>query len=54
MKIENRMEKKIKSVSYAFYSDVYNKILTKEAKITGDSGVICAIAAIWQKPNDFV
>ena len=36
IKIQNRLDKKIKTVSYAFYSDVYNKILTKESKIEGD------------------
>ncbi len=36
VKIQNRLDKKIKSISYAFYSDVYNEILTKEAKILGD------------------
>ena len=36
VKIQNRVEKRIKSISYTFYSAVYNKILTKEAKIEGD------------------
>ncbi len=36
VKIQNRLDKKIKSVTYCFYSDVYNKLLTKEAKIEGD------------------
>ncbi len=36
VKIENRLDKKIKSISYCFYSDVYNKLITKEAKIEGD------------------
>lgn len=36
VKIQNRVDKKIKSVSYTFYSSVYNKLLTKEAKIEGD------------------
>ena len=38
VKIQNRVDKKIKSISYKFYSSVYNKLLTKEAKIEG--GVI--------------
>ena len=36
VKIKNNVDKKIKSISYVFYSDVYNKILTKEAKLKGD------------------
>ncbi len=36
VKIQNRLDKKIKSISYCFYSDVYNKLITKEAKIEGD------------------
>lgn len=36
MRIKNRTEKRITGISYVFYSDVYNKVLTKEAKIQGD------------------
>lgn len=36
VKIQNRMDKKIKTVTYSFYSTVFNKILTKDAKIEGD------------------
>ncbi len=36
VKIQNRMDKKIKSISYTFYSPVYNKLLTKEARIEGN------------------
>ena len=35
VKIQNRVDKKIKSVSYTFYSSVYNKLLTKDAVIEG-------------------
>lgn len=38
VKMENRSDKKIKGISFEFYSDVYNKILEKTAKIEG--GVI--------------
>jgi hypothetical protein len=36
VKIKNNVDKKIKSISYVFYSDVFNKVLTKEAKLKGD------------------
>ncbi len=36
VKIKNNVDKKIKKISYVFYSDVYNKVITKEAKIKGD------------------
>jgi len=36
VKINNKETKAIKKISYSFYSDVYNKILTKEATIKGD------------------
>ena len=36
VKIKNNVDKKIKSISYVFYSDVYNKILTKQAQLKGD------------------
>ena len=36
VKIQNRTDKKIKTISYTFYSSVYNKLLTKEAKLEGD------------------
>ena len=36
VKIKNNVDKKIKSISYVFYSSVYNKILTKEAQLKGD------------------
>ena len=35
VKIKNRAGKKIKKVSYVFYSDVFNRVLTKEAKMNG-------------------
>lgn len=35
VKIKNRAAKKIAKVSYVFYSDVYNHIVTKEAKMEG-------------------
>ena len=36
VKIRNNMSKGIKSVSYVFYSEVFNKVITKEAKVVGD------------------
>ena len=36
VKIKNNTDKKIKKVSYVFFSDVYNRILTKEAKMDGN------------------
>ena len=35
VKIQNRENKKIKNISYTFYSSVFNKLLTKDAKIEG-------------------
>ena len=35
VKIKNKAEKKITGVSYKYYTDVFNKILTKEAKLEG-------------------
>ena len=35
VKIENKLNKQIKHVYYEFYSEVYNKLLEKEAKIQG-------------------
>ena len=35
VKIKNRADKKIKKISYVFYSDVFNRVLTKEATIDG-------------------
>jgi hypothetical protein len=35
VKIKNNSDKKVKSISYQFYSEVYNKVLTKEAKVEG-------------------
>lgn len=36
VKVKNNTDKKIKKISYVFYSDVYNRILTKEAQLKGD------------------
>ena len=36
VKIKNRTDKKIKRISYVFYSDVFNRILNKDAKMDGD------------------
>jgi len=36
VKIKNRTDKKIKKISYVFYSEVFNRVLTKEAKMDGD------------------
>ncbi len=36
VKIENKSDKKIKHVFYKFYSPVFNKVLEKEAKVSGD------------------
>jgi hypothetical protein len=36
LKYHNKTDKKIKKISYKFYSSVYNKVLEKEAKIEGD------------------
>jgi hypothetical protein len=37
MKVQNNSKvKSIKSIHYKFYSPVFNKVLEKEAKITGD------------------
>jgi hypothetical protein len=36
VKLKNNLNKDIKSVSFVFYSDVFNKVLTKDAKIQGD------------------
>ena len=36
VRILNKENKTIKKVSYKFYSDVYNKIMTKEATVKGD------------------
>ena len=35
VKIKNNVDKKITGVSYKFYSEVFNKVLTKEAKVEG-------------------
>ena len=35
VKIKNLVDKKIKKVSYVYYSDIHNKIVTKEAVIIG-------------------
>ncbi len=35
VKIENHLNKQIKKVHYQYYSDVYNRIVEKEAKIQG-------------------
>lgn len=35
VKIKNKSDKKIKQISYVFYSDVFNRVLTKEAKLDG-------------------
>jgi hypothetical protein len=37
VKIKNRADKKITKVSYVFYSDVFNRVLTKDAKMDGDA-----------------
>ncbi len=36
VKLQNNTSKNIKSIYYKFYSPVFNKIIEKEAKITGD------------------
>jgi hypothetical protein len=36
VKIKNNTDKKIKAISYKFYSEVFNKIITKEAQLKGD------------------
>lgn len=36
VRIKNRQERQITSVSYVYYSRTYNKILTKQARIIGD------------------
>jgi hypothetical protein len=36
VKIKNNVDKKIKEVSYVFYSDVFNKVITKKAQLKGD------------------
>ena len=36
VKIKNNVDKKIKGISYVFYSGVYNKVLTKQAQLKGD------------------
>lgn len=36
VKIKNKVNKKITKISYVYYSQVYNKILTKEAQIQGE------------------
>jgi hypothetical protein len=36
VKIKNKMNNKVTGVSYKFYSEVFNKIITKEAKIQGN------------------
>lgn len=38
VKIKNKVNQKISKISYVFYSEVYNQVLTKEAQIVG--GVI--------------
>ncbi len=35
VKINNKEDKKITRITYSFYSDVFNKVLTKEADIKG-------------------
>ncbi len=37
VKIKNNVNKKIKEVHYKFYSEVYNRVLTKEAKVEGNT-----------------
>lgn len=36
VKIKNKGDKKIKSVSYKFYSEVFNRVIEKEAKVQGN------------------
>ncbi len=36
LKFHNKSDKKVKKISYMFYSEVYNKILEKDAKIQGN------------------
>jgi hypothetical protein len=36
VKLDNHADKRIKSVSYKFYSAVFNRILERDAKIEGD------------------
>ena len=36
VKLNNKVNKGIKKISYKYYSEVYNRIITKEAQIKGD------------------
>jgi len=35
VKIDNHADKQIKSISYSYYSEAYNKVMEKEAKVQG-------------------